>query len=60
MSTPCYNCPNRTEKCHANCDDYSTYAYERREVYATRLTTYEINQAIHDMKKRNNRKVNRP
>lgn len=59
MSTPCYNCPNRTIGCHGKCDEYAAYAEERKALYAARLQAFEFNQSIHDLKRRNNRKLNK-
>lgn len=27
---PCFNCPNRHYKCHANCEPYKKFAEEKR------------------------------
>ena len=30
MNAPCWNCPNRSESCHATCDDYKDFALEKK------------------------------
>lgn len=59
MSTPCYNCQNRTISCHGTCGEYAKYAEERKALYAARLQAFNFNQSIHDLKRRNNRKLNK-
>lgn len=29
--SPCLNCENRSVGCHAYCDEYITYSYERKD-----------------------------
>lgn len=36
MKTPCYQCPERSETCHAECERYLAYRDGRLKVYEER------------------------
>lgn len=56
MSTPCFNCPNRSAGCHAVCDDYKAYEAKRKEIRIANLAAYELERAIRIIADANNRK----
>lgn len=48
MQSPCYDCPDRHENCHAKCDKYHAFKAEREAINEKRSAQNGIADGVRD------------
>lgn len=59
LHAPCYRCQVRTDRCHAGCPAYQSYARKRRELHEKRAAEINTEAAIIDMRTRQRDRLRR-